>query len=271
MNRLSAISSCSCSCSKIWAWTAGDTRRASGSQFIAQSFASAGPNLRGRGRRRRTRTSWLRSFTNAPHQTTKGAAGYLLLEVLLALVILSIIVGLVFRIIQTTSRVTSNVQFLQSQQEHSDGIYELLRKDIESLPLNAAFQTKRTKDDFQLIFDETPFNFSWKGAQSGFGTVILAVQRQADGSFSLVATEIPEPSVTDPDAPPPPQTVTKLISGLVRCDWRFFDQTSGQWSTNWTSSTAKPALLECTYQVSGRPTPVRAVFRWRVAAPVAGT
>jgi type II secretory pathway pseudopilin PulG len=261
MSSLSAISSCSCSCSKIWAWTGKATRHAAGSQFIGRSFANAGPNLRGRGRRRRTRTI----------SRGRAVGGYLLLEVLLALVILSIIVGLVFRIIQTTSRVTSNVQFLQSQQEHSDGIYELLRKDIESLPLNAEFQTKRTKDDFQLIFDETPFNFSWKGAQSGFGTVILAVQRQADGSFSIVATEIPEASVTDPDAPPPPQTVTKLISGLVRCDWRFFDQTSGQWSTNWTSSTAKPALLECTYQVSGRPTPVRAVFRWRVAAPVAGT
>jgi len=271
----------SSSSSKIWAWTRSVRRNSSLAQCTAWSFANAGPNLRGQlarrsfalknrqqctlaksgGRRRRTRT------------ISRGhvVGGYLLLEVLLALVVLSIIVGLVFRIIQTTSSVTSNVQFLQSQQEHSDGIYELLRKDIESLPLNAEFQTKRTKDDFQLIFDETPFNFSWKGAQSGFGTVILAVQHQADGSFSLVATEIPEPSVTDPDAPPPPQTVTKLISGLVRCDWRFFDQTSGQWSTNWTSSATKPALLECTFQVSGRPTPVRAVFRWRVAATVAGT
>ena len=201
----------------------------------------------------------------------RNAGGYLLLEVLLALAILSIIVGLVFRIIQTTSRVTSNVQFLQGQQEHSDGIYELLRKDIESLPLNAEFQTKRTKDDFQLIFDETSFNLSWKGNQSGFGTVILAVQNQADGRFSLVATEIPEPSVTDPDTPPPPRIVTNLISGLVRCDWRFFDQTAGRWVTDWTNSATKPSLLECTFQVSGQPTPVRAVFRWRVASTTTGT
>ena len=185
--------------------------------------------------------------------------------------ILSIIVGLVFRIIQTTSRVTSNVQFLQSQQEHSDGIYELLRKDIESLPINAGFQTKRTDNEFQLIFDETSFNFSWKGNQSGFGTVILAAQKQADGRFSVVATEIPEASVTDPDAAPPPPIVTNLISGLVRCDWRFFDQTSGRWVTDWTNSANKPSLLECTFQVSGQPTPVRAVFRWRVASVVAGT
>ncbi len=250
--------SSSSSSSKIWAWTSKDRRHFFPSQSSARSFLNAGNNhrRRGRGRARADR---------------HGAAGYLLLEVLLALVILSIIVGLVFRIIQTTSSVTSNVQFLQSQQEHSDGIYELLRKDIESLPLNAGFQTKRTNNEFQLIFDETSFNFSWKGNQSGFGTVILASQRQADGRFSVVATEIPEPSVTDPDTPPPPPIVTNLISGLVRCDWRFFDQTAGRWVTDWTNSANKPSLLECTFQVSGQSTPVRAVFRWRVASVVAGT
>jgi hypothetical protein len=194
----------------------------------------------------------------------KNAGGYLLLEVLLALVVLSIIVGLVFRIIETTSRVTSNVQFLQGQQEHSDGIYEILRKDIESLPGTAEFETKRTRDEFQLIFNETSFNFSWKGAESGFGTVILAVRNQTDGRFSLVATEIPEPPVTDPDSKPPPPTVTTLITGLVRCDWRFLDRNTGQWVTNWTGGD-RPGLFECTFQVSGEPTPVRAVFPWRVA------
>ena len=199
----------------------------------------------------------------------RNAGGYLLLEVLLALAILSIIVGLVFRIIQTTSRVTSNVQFLQGQQEYSDGIYEILRKDIESLPSTAEFQTKRTKDEFELIFSETSFNFSWKGAESGFGTVILAVRHQPDGRFSLVVTEIPEPSVTDPNAAPPPPTVTTLVTGLVRCDWRFFDRNTGSWGATWTSGD-RPTLLECTFQVSGQPAPVRAVFPWRVAQTSTG-
>jgi hypothetical protein len=170
----------------------------------------------------------------------------------------------VFRIIQTTSRVTSNVQFLQGQQEHSDGIYEILRKDIESLPGTAEFETKRTRNEFQLIFNETSFNFSWKGAESGFGTVILAVRNQPDGRFTLVATEIPEPPVSDPDSKPPPPTVTTLITGLVRCDWRFFDRNTGKWVANWTGGD-RPSLFECTFQVSGEPTPVRAVFPWRVA------
>jgi type II secretory pathway pseudopilin PulG len=200
----------------------------------------------------------------------RNAGGYLLLEVLLALAILSIIVGLVFRIIQTTSRVTSNVQFLQGQQEHSDGIYEILRKDIESLPVTAGFQTKRTRDDFELIFDETSFNFSWKATESGFGTVILAVKNQPDGRFSLVATEIPEPPVLDPNATSPPPIVTTLITGLVRCDWRFFDRNTGNWVTNWTTGEDKPLLLQCTFQVSGQPAPVRAVFPWRVASTKTG-
>jgi type II secretory pathway pseudopilin PulG len=251
MNRLCPIRSASCSCSRIWAWS-GKARRYFGlGQTGLLSSPRAGKDFRARGRAR-------------ARLGGRNAAGYLLLEVLLALVILSIIVGLVFRIIQTTSQVTSNVQFLQGQQEHSDGIYEILRKDIESLPGTAEFETKRTRDEFQLIFNETSFNFSWKGAESGFGTVILAVRNQPDGRFSLVATEIPEPPVSDPDSKPPPPTVTTLITGLVRCDWRFFDRNTGNWVTNWTSGD-RPSLFECTFQVSGEPTPVRAVFPWRVA------
>ena len=239
----------SCSCSKILAWSCNfNRRRVLGQSRVQSSFARAGTNRRARA----------------------GARGYLLLEVLLALAVLSIIVGLVFRIIQTTSRVTSNVQFLQGQQEHSDGIYEILRKDIESLPGTAQFQTRRTKDGFELIFDETSFNFSWKGAESGFGTVILAVKNQPDGRFSLVATEIPEPPEFESQAAPPPTTVTTLITGLVRCDWRFFDRNSGNWVANWRSGGDKPALLECTFQVSGQATPVRAVFPWRVAQATQG-
>jgi type II secretory pathway pseudopilin PulG len=211
-----------------------------------------------------------RRAPNGKRRTLNGnsrmVSGYLLLEVLLALVVLSIIAGLVFRIIQTTSRVTANVQFLQTQQEHSDGLYELLRKDIESLSSNAVFQTKRTNEDFQLIFEEATFNFSWRPSESGFGTVVLEVRQQADGRFALSATEIPEPSVEDPDAPPPKPIVTPLISGLERCDWRFFDPASGQWTSNWTNTSTKPLLFECTFKLSGQPQPIRAVFRWRVAA-----
>ncbi|HXL25747.1 MAG TPA: hypothetical protein VN952_03660, partial [Chthoniobacterales bacterium] len=59
--------------------------------------------------------------TGRAHSQCRLAAGYLLLEVLLALAILTIVVVLVFRIIQTTVRVTTDVQYLQSEQEHADG------------------------------------------------------------------------------------------------------------------------------------------------------
>jgi Tfp pilus assembly protein PilV len=261
MNRLSVICMpfASCSCSRIWAQSRKNRLGFGPRQTALLSSQRSGQNLRARGRARAGGRFY-----------RVNAAGYLLLEVLLALVVLSIIVGLVFRIIQTTSTVTSNVQFIQGQQEHSDGIYELLRKDIESLPSTAEFQTKRTRDEFQLIFDQTSFNFSWKGAESGFGTVILAVRNQPNGRFSLVATEIPEPPATNPQAKPPPPTVTTLITDLVRCNWRFFDRNTGNWDAAWTNGGDKPALLECTFQVSGQPSPVRAVFPWRVAQSVQG-
>ena len=60
-------------------------------------------------------------------QGTQFSSGYLLLEVLLALAVLSISVVMIFQIIQTTLKVTSDINFLQTQQRKVDGISELLR------------------------------------------------------------------------------------------------------------------------------------------------
>ena len=73
----------------------------------------------------------------------RDAPGYLLMEVLLALAILSIVVVMVFQIIQTTLKVTADINFQQLQQRKVDGICELLRRNFVSMPQTCLFQTRK--------------------------------------------------------------------------------------------------------------------------------
>jgi MFS family permease len=125
-------------------------------------------------------------------QSAIATAGYLLLEVLLALAILTIIVALVFRIIQTTVRVTTDVQYLQAEQEHADGLYELLRKHFDSMPQTAEFQTRHIQNALELVFLEAPFHFSWTSSGPQFGSTVIAARRQADGLYTLAVVQEPE-------------------------------------------------------------------------------
>lgn len=192
--------------------------------------------------------------------------GYLLLEVLLALAILTIVVVLVFRIIQTTVRVTTDVQYLQSEQEHADGLYELLRKHFDSMPKTAEFQTRRLRNTLELVFLEAPFHFSWTPSGPQFGSTVIAARRQPDGRYTLGVVQEPEDASVSYAVSGEPANAkwVPIVSGLRECNWRFFDGRTREWKTDWKDTGVKPALFECTFEVSGAVGPTRAVFRWPI-------
>jgi type II secretory pathway component PulJ len=196
-----------------------------------------------------------------------GKGGYLLLEVLLALAILSIVVVMIFQIVQTTLRVTSDINFLETQQQKVDGICELLRRNFAAMPQTALFQTRKKENSFELIFRDAPFNFSWLGTGAQYGTVVIANRPQADGRIALSVLQDPgDASRKNVDA----QMEWKgnwvpLLSDIDQISWRFFDPQNAKWSTEWPDAGVKPSLIEVTLKLAGRNHLERGVFRWPVA------
>src|SRR5215468_7744775 len=129
---------------------------------------------------------------NDSERRNAGDEGYLLLEVLLALAILSIVVVMIFQIVQTTLRITSDINFLETQQQKVDGICELLRRNFIAMPQTALFQTRKKGNVFELIFRDAPFNFSWLGTGAQYGTVVIASRPRADGRIDLSVLQEPE-------------------------------------------------------------------------------
>ena len=99
--------------------------------------------------------------------------------------VLSISVVMIFQIIQTTLKVTADINFLQTQQRKVDGISELLRRNFDSMPQSCMFQTRKINGSLELIFRSAPFNFSWVTTGASFGTVVLASRPQPDGRLAL--------------------------------------------------------------------------------------
>src|ERR1700716_967625 len=111
--------------------------------------------------------------------------GYLLLEVLLALAVLSLVAVMIFQIIHTTLQATAGVNFLQTQQEKVDGLCELLRRNISEMPQTSQFQTRSKNGSLELIFKNAPFNFSWDNVGAQFGTVVISGRAQPNGRVAL--------------------------------------------------------------------------------------
>jgi hypothetical protein len=196
-----------------------------------------------------------------------GGGGFLLLEVLLGLAILSIVVVMIFQIVQTTLRVASDINFLERQQQKVDGICELLRRNLVAMPQTAVFQTRKNGNAFELIFRDAPFNFSWLGTGAQYGTVVIASRPRADGRIDLSILQEPEDAsktIVDPNTEWK-GTWLPLLTDIDQISWRFFDPQSGKWSTEWPDTGIKPSLIEITLKLAGRPHVERGVFRWPVA------
>jgi len=202
-----------------------------------------------------------------PKGCAKRKGGYLLLEVLLALAILSIVVVMIFQIVQTTLRITSDINFLQTQQQKVDGICELLRRNLITMPRSTIFQTRKRGKSFELIFRDAPFNFSWSESGAVYGTVVIATRPQADGRIALSVLQEKETDsrrIADPESEWKGNWVP-LLNDVDQINWRFFDPRSAKWTAEWPDAGAKPSLIEITLQLAGRNHTERGVFRWPLA------
>jgi type II secretion system protein J len=232
----------------------------SGFRFLVSCFSPVG---RGSARAE----AWRRRQSTTRNEKPETASGYLLLEVLLALAVLSVVVVIVFQIIQTTLRVTSDINFLEAQQQKVDGICELLRRNFVSLPQTCLFQTRKRNQSTELVFRHAPFNFSWLKTGAQFGNVVIASRPQPDGRFALSvlqesgnALESYVDTGTDRKGDWMP-----LVNDVDQLSWRFYDPLATKWQSEWPDTARKPNLVEITFKLAGRNHTERCVFRWPIA------
>ena len=196
----------------------------------------------------------------------RHCGGYLLLEVLLALGVLSLAVVMIFQIIQTTLRVTADIDFLQVEQRRVDGLFQLMRRNFCSMPATAIFQTREVDGSTQLIFRYAPFNFTWVNGGATYGTVIIAPRPQADGNLALSILQEPgnQPDTGNADIAESKSGWFPLLADIESMKWRFFAEQTGKWLTSWQDTGTKPTLVEMTFKLAGRNHIDTCVFRWPV-------
>jgi type II secretory pathway component PulJ len=193
--------------------------------------------------------------------------GYLLLEVLLALAVLSLVVVMIFQIIHTTLQATAGVNFLQTQQEKVDGICELLRRNFSEMPQTSQFQTRSKNGSLELIFRNAPFNFSWDNVGAQFGTVVISGRAQPNGRVALsILQDSRDASDSYVDAGKERKgDWFPLVDDLEKINWRFFSGRDAKWLVDWNDPGIKPSLIELTFKLAGRNHQERALFRWPIA------
>jgi len=157
--------------------------------------------------------------------------GFTLLEIVIALGLMGLLVGMIFRVAQSSMKLSQTVVEEQSVTMERNAFFNLLKNHFEQIPGNAVLRLEsyeaRDRTLFNLTFQNVPMSFNWGEVPMTAEAVQLATVEQRDGFVDVVLrfydVEILEDSDSTGDDDAEPVAEITLIEDMWLCDCEVID------------------------------------------------
>jgi len=224
-----------------------------------------------------------------PHHQHRPAGlgfGFTLLEVILALALLSLLSGMVFGIVRVAMRTAMETRQVQEENDQLNQFIRLCRHTFQNLPataiLNLTVTQSGTPVQQELLFSGVPECFPFgsnpisyedsilglrpdieasQNDESGLVTYFIGLSREdlldTEENNHAGAIRASASGLAAPDAEG--RYWMPLLPGVLQLTWRFYDETEDIWHEEWDSATLPP-LVEMVLLMQDRTYPIRMVF-----------
>lgn len=183
---------------------------------------------------------------------------FTLLEVMLALAILTLLAGALYAMVDATLRATSELEMRTNRSQQIRGFIELCRKTFRALPASSSFAVRINQEGEnlmpELVFRNAPGLFAWGEPGEEPTSTILGVRPQLGGLVSLSLLQDSDEEIGSYLlGGSPKQAWLPLISGLRKVEWRFYDPRTTVWMKEWKEQGFRPSLVELTLTIEEGP------------------
>lgn len=196
--------------------------------------------------------------------------GFTLLELVIAMLLLTIIVGMVFGIARTSLALGNTIVTTQNEEMEHQAFFELLSQRFSSLPGNTRMDL--TVEDSgshylsQLTLQNVPLSFNWGGQERIAKAVQLSTVKRRSGYLDIVLSyyenEILENSESNfgstLDNKPFAEIV--LLEDVAYFEWRVLDGRSMEWLFDWDIEGRLPLQMELTMAIGAKGEEIRQIF-----------
>jgi type II secretory pathway pseudopilin PulG len=178
---------------------------------------------------------------------------FTLLEVSLALIILMLLVGVLYAIVDGTFRSAGALKERQERTRELNAFLSLCRRTFANLPATATFQARLVPDSngnhvtTELVFRNAPGMWWWGGPGNESTSTILGVRGQVGGFVGLGVLQDSEEAINSylkDGTTKRPWFV--LLPDLRDAQWRFYEPVSASWTNDWTNLSVRPTCAELT-------------------------
>jgi prepilin-type N-terminal cleavage/methylation domain-containing protein len=197
--------------------------------------------------------------------------GFTLLEVVLAIALMGLLIGMVFAIARSSLALGQTVINTQNEEMLHQAFFELLGKRFSSLPGNTRFDLTVQSTAGQYLSDLTiqkvPLSFSWGGQPRVAKAVQLSTVRRRTGFLSIVLRYYENEILEDSEATAGQTTLDtepfaeiELLSDVAYFEWRVLDGRSMEWQYDWDLQGRLPLQLELVMSFGARGEEIRHIF-----------
>jgi prepilin-type N-terminal cleavage/methylation domain-containing protein len=195
--------------------------------------------------------------------------GFTLLELVLAMGVLALLVGMIFGSATANIELSNTVVRKQNEESARNAFFTLLANRFGTLPGNTRMEL--TWEDAgnhylsKLTLQNVPLAFTWGGTEKVAKAVQVSTVKRRDGYLDIVLRyfeeEILEDSdnaEVDPDLEPFAEVV--LLEDVRTFEWRVLDGRTMEWQNDWELVGRLPLQLELTVAFGAQGKWIRQVF-----------
>ncbi len=193
---------------------------------------------------------------NTQYQKLKRSRGFTLLEIVIALGLMGMLVGMIFRVARTSVQLSQMVVEQQQVTMERNAFFNLLKQQFENMPGNAILRLESndsrngsvSRSIFSLIFQNVPMSFDWGETPMTAEAVELTTVVQRDGFVDVILKfyedEILQESNARGDNDLEPFAEITLLENLWMCDCEVVDGNSMEQFTEWDNNNKLPLQVK---------------------------
>lgn len=209
-------------------------------------------------------------MTRHPH-SPRPRHGFTLLELVMAMLLMSMLIGMVFGIARMSLALGNTVVNTQNEEMKHQAFFEMLGRRFSSLPGNTRFDLRAQDSGGQYLSDLTlqkvPLSFTWGGQPRVAKAVQISTVRRRSGFLSVVLRYYENEILEDSESTDgvsqldnQPFAEIELLEDVAYFEWRVLDGRSMEWYYDWDIQGRLPLQLELIMSFGARGEEIRHVF-----------